>query len=99
MTTAELTASALEILTLAGCTVWRQNAGKARRNIRLAPAGTPDIIGYAQDGTFIGVEIKGPGDKLSNEQLEWMGRASYHGCHVMVVENAADLERLANAWK
>jgi protein involved in polysaccharide export with SLBB domain len=40
----------------------------------MAPAGTPDVVGYSGHGTFIGLEVKLPGQKPTTRQLE-AGRA------------------------
>lgn len=53
--------------------VWRANAGSSgRHNMKLGPAGLPDLIGYLRmgplGGKFIGFEVKGPKGKLRDTQ-------------------------------
>jgi len=93
-TTSGLTAGVIEILTLHGYTVWRNNAGKARNNIRLSPPGTPDIIGYAPDGRFVGIEIKVGRDKPNPDQLEWREKAHASNCRVCFVRSIDDIESM-----
>ena len=89
---AQLTAAVIETLTLHGYTVWRNNAGRSRNNVRLSPAGTPDVIGYDSEGRFVGVEIKVGRDKPRESQIEWMARAQQAGCRVCVVRSIAEVQ-------
>lgn len=60
--------------------VWRNNSGiaqvKGKGNLdywlKLAPKGTPDLIGYLPDGKFIGIEVKKPGGEVSREQQDFL---------------------------
>lgn len=65
----------LDYLQLKGINAWRTNSGiqfstyKDRSYItRLAPRGTPDIIGFLNNGKFLGIEIKKPGGIVSDDQ-------------------------------
>ena len=99
MTTGELTTAVMDALTLKGYVVWRNNSGKARRNVRMAPPGTPDIIGYAPNGTFVGVEIKAEDDELSDTQRGWLDRAGGCGCYTYVVYSMRDIETIVESWR
>lgn len=47
---------------LPGVVAWRQNSGCCPgSHIRMAPEGTPDVIGYLPDGRFLSIELKKPG--------------------------------------
>jgi hypothetical protein len=58
------------------------------QNIRDNRAGMPDLIQfYPQQPGYRMVEVKGPGDRLQDNQKRWMEFASRHGmpvevCHV-----------------
>lgn len=75
-------------LTYMGCMVWRENAGMipidsktGRRMIRMAKAGTADIIGMTKSGRFIAVEVKMPKRKknVTEHQLEFLAEVRRHG--------------------
>jgi hypothetical protein len=55
--------------------VWRNQSGKARVRggyMQLAPAGSPDVIGYTlAGGRFVGLEVKLPGEKPTPIQETW----------------------------
>lgn len=91
LTTNELTREAIRLLTAHHFTVWRTNAGKARYNVRLAPPGTPDLIGYGPGGRFVGIEIKGDGDDMRESQKAWREKAANSGAFVAEVHDIADV--------
>ena len=65
-----------------------------KRCIRLAPAGTPDIIGYDCEGRFVALEVKLPGKATTSSQDEWINRAASCDVDVSVVFSLND----AIAW-
>ena len=46
--------------------------------------GMPDIIGYSHDGRAVYCEVKSEGDRLSQDQIEFMDAAQKAGCQVWV---------------
>jgi hypothetical protein len=71
MTANELKTYTEKELNAAGWHVFRVNAGYGGRwNTRLAPTGTPDIIGYDPNGAYVGFEIKIEGDDWEDGQRE-----------------------------
>lgn len=53
------------------CRVWSVHAGlvKVRGGwMHLSPVGTPDVCGFTNAGTFIGIEIKVEGNKTRRER-------------------------------
>ena len=76
--------------------VWRSNAGQVHKNVKMAPKGCPDIIGYCTSpvvddealyGIFIGFEVKCPG-KLQNEaQQDWEADMTAAGALYFVVHS------------
>ena len=83
----------IEYLHARNIRAWRTNSGKARYNIKLAPNGTPDIIGYLPGGKFLGIEVKKPGCKPSEEQLKWHADAQEQGCAIIVAHSLDDVVR------
>lgn len=100
MTANELSQYVMRTLNSNGFTVWRANSGYYGKNVKLAPPGTPDIIGYDQYGCFIGVEIKVGNDQLRESQVIWHERLNktLYG-HVYIVKDTGDVEALLDARK
>lgn len=46
--------------------------------------GMPDIIGYGLDGRAVYCEVKSEGDRLSDEQIAFMNRATINGCQTWI---------------
>lgn len=77
MTSNALTKHVIQQLNNRGWHVWRENSGySGKPNLKLAPSGTPDIIGFDDLGGFVGIEIKGPGDKIRDSQIEFFWELS-----------------------
>lgn len=96
MTANELKAYCEKVLNLAGWHVFRVNAGySGRRNVKLAPEGTPDIIGYDREGRYVGLEIKVGRDILRDaqeDQLRKLGATKYGVAKV--IRSKEDVEAL-----
>ncbi|GAM78103.1 hypothetical protein JCM19241_4808 [Vibrio ishigakensis] len=52
-------------------------------DLRLFRTGMPDLIAF-KDGQYLWVEVKGPGDKLQDNQIRWMGEFERLGVHFCV---------------
>lgn len=46
--------------------------------------GMPDIIGYGMDGVAVWCEVKSEGDRLSDDQVAFMDRATVNGCQTWI---------------
>lgn len=88
----------LSYLATRGIVAWRTNAGYIKRNVKLAPSGTPDIIGYLPNGRLLGIEVKRPKGKVSDSQQAWLDRAEQAGCAVMVARSVEEVVRQMEAW-
>lgn len=78
VTEQKLQNSIIKALNAIGFHVWRCNSGAifiGKRMIRMAPKGTPDIIGFDSYGNFVALEVKLPGKELRKEQKEWIDAA------------------------
>ncbi len=96
----DVLAKVLEALELAGVWAWRTNSGMVGR-IRLAPAGTPDIMGALSSGRMFGLEVK---DVKKEHQLRASQRAWHHRamkCNVRfaVVSSATDALDVVRSWE
>jgi Holliday junction resolvase len=61
---------------------WRCQSGMVKVRgafMHLAPEGTPDVIGYLNDGRMLAIEVKLPKEKPSQRQVDWLERAHRRG--------------------
>jgi len=89
MTESQLKSAIIEALNRCGCTVWRNQTGRARRMV-LAPTGSPDVIVYTRFGRFIGLEIKLANGVVSEAQQQWIDRMKAAGCVAGVVRSVQE---------
>lgn len=87
MTTGELTKSAIEEIQYRfRGDVWRQNQISVRGRKFTGRVGLPDIIGHQiGTGRAIYCEVKNKGDKLSQEQIDFMNQSSKNGAICLVM--------------
>lgn len=94
----EIQKTILDYLALKGINAWRTNSGiqfstyKDRSYItRLAPKGTPDIIGFLNDGRFLGIEVKKLDGKVSDEQNIFINKINKAGGLAFVAYSLDDV--------
>ena len=82
----EIQKSIFDYLSLVGINAWRTNSGinfssykEKQYIVRLAPRGTPDIIGFLNDGKFLGIEVKKPGGIVSDDQTIFLDKINKAG--------------------
>lgn len=85
LTAGELTTYALRVLNAWGCTVWRQNNHATRGRKFIGMKGVPDIIGHDLGGVAVYAEIKTTGDRLSQDQIDFMNGAAARECRAYIV--------------
>jgi hypothetical protein len=85
LTAGELTTYALRVLNAWGCTVWRQNNHATRGRKFIGMKGVPDIIGHDLEGRAVYAEIKTSGDRLSQDQIDFMNGAAARDCRAYIV--------------
>lgn len=97
----------LAALTLRRIWCWRVNSGAmvvgegaGRRFVKLAPPGTPDILGVLPDGTgrMFGFEVKTATGKQSVAQIAWHKRADASGVRYRVVRSVAEALAAIDEW-
>lgn len=105
MTETLLVRAILQALQLKGVFCWRVNsgltvlgAGKSKRVIKGAPAGTPDIIG-AVEGRMFGLEVKTETGRVLATQQRWHDRAAKHGVRVAVVRSVGEAVAAVEQWR
>jgi hypothetical protein len=96
-----LTRAVIQGLNATGlCTVWRNQSGRIQVRggfMQLGPIGSPDVVGYARDGRFVGIEVKLPGEKPTLAQSDWRERIEQAGGVAGVVHGVAEAIELLTA--
>ena len=95
----------IDTLQARGVWCWRNNSGatatgsgKDRRFIQLSPKGSPDIFGVVPGGKLFGLEVKRPGEKQNENQIEWQKKAEQYGVFYAVVTSITQaIEAVKNA--
>ena len=95
MTERELQIKCLKYLDAVGIFAWRNNTqgirGPNGRRCTNPAKGSPDILGILPTGTLLGIEVKKPGGKLSEDQIQWLAKAKANNATVLVVDNFEEL--------
>ena len=88
---------------------WRQNSGALKidgRWIRLtwnhkgeAVRGISDILGVLDDGSFLAIEVKGPGKKPTKAQLYFINEINEVGGLAFVARSLDDVHEKLLAYK
>jgi hypothetical protein len=93
-------AQILTYLKLKGYYVWRNNSGATRagkfgeRFIRYGLVGSADIIGLTKQGTFLAIEIKRPGGRLSLHQEAFLEAIRANKGIAIVAYSLTDVEKV-----
>ena len=94
----------LDYLSLKRIVAFRINSGAMKvgsagneRYMRLAPRGTPDILGYTKDGHFLAIEVKRKGGTVSTEQQEFIDGVNRAGGIGLVAYSLDDVIKEFNA--
>jgi hypothetical protein len=97
----------LATLKLAGYWAFRINSGSivlpgegthARRVIRGAEPGTPDIFVVLRGGLFGVLEVKTLIGKLRPSQIEWLAKAESYGVKTAIVRSAGEALGVVKQW-
>ncbi len=67
------------------------NAGRARMNISLCPAGTPDLLAVSPWGQHLWIEVKTKKGEISLKQAAMHEALLSRGCLVSVVRCVEDI--------
>jgi hypothetical protein len=97
----DVQAAITQYLTLMGIFHWKQNnTGIKKDNGSWIPSNLPgvsDILGILKDGRFLAIEVKRPGGKATEAQLEFIENINDNGGVAFVADNVdIVIERLEN---
>jgi hypothetical protein len=102
MSESQLVTSIVRTLESLGYWAWRVNSGMVRtehRLIKLAPSGTPDILGVLKDGKLFGIEAKIEKGKQSESQKLWQEKAESYGVKYAVCRTLNDAVSKVREWQ
>lgn len=94
MREADIQRDIVDYLKLAGYVVFRMNAGRAKKNVTGAPAGTPDILAISPRGRHLWVEVKTEEGTVSQTQQAVIDELIRRGDSVIVARSVGDLENV-----
>ena len=82
--TPELVATALDCLPAAHLKLWFE---RLLRDVRGNRSGLPDLIRFwPAERRYELIEVKGPGDRLQDNQIRWLAYCVQHGMPVRVLD-------------
>jgi hypothetical protein len=82
-------------------TVFGATSGHARRVVKGAPAGSPDIMGILPGGggRLFGIELKSPTGKQNANQKAWQLKAEAHGVRYGIARTVSEGLALVEGWR
>lgn len=87
MIESEIQKNIKKYLELQGFLVYRMNSGQGRYNIKLAPAGTPDLLCIMDNGRSLWIEVKQPDKEATEIQKEMHHKLRMAGQQVIVAHS------------
>jgi hypothetical protein len=91
----------IEVLSARGYKAWVINSGQILlrgRAVQLMPAGSGDIQGMIRNGLVYFLEVKLPGEKQLDTEVEWERVCKEHGVPYAVVETIDDAVSQIRLW-
>jgi hypothetical protein len=93
-TKGEIRDYAIKVLNLQGFDVWKENNLAVRGRAFIGRKGKSDVIGYKESGedkgTFCVVEVKTLNDRFSDDQKDFLTRASKAGVYCFVAKQVGN---------
>ena len=87
MTESEIQKEVIKYLKDRDCLVFRMNSGYIRKNVKLSPPGTPDLLVVTRSGKVVWLEIKTETSKLNPNQVEMIYELEIRKQNVYVIRN------------
>lgn len=95
MTESAIQKQITEALKLKGYMVFRMNSGMARKNVKLCPAGTPDLLALGP-GNMFWIEVKTETGRLRPEQASMHVKLERLGQTVLIARRVEDVLNYIN---
>ena len=92
MTESEIQKEVVKYLKDRNCLVFRMNSGYIRKNVKLSPPGTPDLLVITRSGKVIWLEIKTETGKLNPKQKSMIYELATRKQHVYIIRDKDELK-------
>jgi hypothetical protein len=89
LTKSTIRASAIKELTWRGHDVWIHNNIAVRKRKFIGRLGVSDLIGITKDGRWVACEVKTIGDRLSDDQIEFLNDVKKAGGLALIAQQSA----------
>jgi Holliday junction resolvase len=90
---ADIQREIVDYLKMSGYMVFRMNAGQVKKNVKMHPAGTPDILSISPKGRHLWVEVKTEEGTVSGVQQEVIDELIRRGDSVIVARSVGEVEQ------
>jgi len=94
MTESEIQRDIKKYLEDAGFRVYRMNSGYLKKNVKLAPPGTPDLMVISPFGKTTWIEVKTETGKVSDIQLVMHIILASYGQLVIIARSVEDVKEI-----
>lgn len=95
MTESEIQRDITAYLKTAGFIVYRMNSGYLKKNVKLAPAGTPDLLVISPMGKTTWIEVKTETGVVSEVQQKMHLKLRTYGQEVIVARSVNNIRGIA----
>ncbi len=96
MTESEIQKDIIQYLKSIDCMVFRMNSGYIRKNVKLSPPGTPDLLVITKSGIVIWIEVKTETGQLNAKQEIMHLKLLKHKQIVFVCRSVDDIKEKLN---
>lgn len=94
MTESEIQKEIMAYLKVKDCMMFRMNSGYVKRNIKLSPPGTPDLLVITYNNYLFWLEIKTENGHLRDSQIIMHTKLKDYGQHVYIVRSLEDVQKI-----
>ena len=94
MTESEIQKQVIAYLKVCGFMVYRMNSGYVKKNVKLSPPGTPDILVISPYGKIYWLEIKTATGQLRDSQKEMHEKLRSYGQEILVIRSVKDVQEI-----
>ncbi len=91
--------AALDLLPLYGVEVWRNQSHPVPGRRFTGRKGVSDVLGFTRSAKFVAVELKKPGGKLSEEQVEFLKLVKAAGGVAIAAYSIDDFQKQLESYR